>query len=458
MFLRSIRYMCAGIVLVMGAVFGEEFSDDFSAGTSNTHWVKSSDSVSIQFVNGGCSLTNKDATYTGFALHTLTSKPSTFTLSGKITLASGTEQAAGFVCCLASSGMATGYYVSIVRNEGISVNKMGTSGTSSNLVNKSSAYLTNGTNELKISKKESTFNVFCNGKFVATFTDSDQPSGNIALLVSPKTTAVFDDIVLTETFEEGSLPTCFGDNFDDGDLIGWTHFGSENVVVQNVDGAMRIATATGQNIYQLIDLPLENFVLRTVVSHRGGSTVNMYGLFLCGAGESTIPIAGFGIDGGKNYAVFTAGQNIQLIQSSKVKGAAYVSGTDTTFYYDTLEVIKRTGSQEYLFVINTDTLSRFTGVNFAITGAGIFCLDSIIITADNFVVAEGTNAICPIKNVIRKRTGTCSPVISEVNEGEFDILGRITSRSMTTTQNRRQAPGMYLVRKNGTAMLRIATR
>jgi hypothetical protein len=263
---------------------------------------------------------------------------------------------------------------------------------------------------------------------------------------------------LTETFEEDSAPTCFADNFNDGDLVGWDNFSTDGVVAKNTDSAMHITTVAGQSAYQVIDLPLENFVLRTVVSHHRGSTKNLYGLFLSGTAATSIPLAGFSVNGDRNYAVFVSGQGqTQLNQSSKVKGAAFIAGTDTTFYYDTLEVIKRESSQEYLFIINGDTLSRFTGVNFNITGAGVFCLDSITLVVDDFLVAEGSNPICPIREITRTRAGKGITVHSGKNGYEFDILGRIVSRA-TPISNRHKAMGICVIRENGRSQLKMNTR
>ncbi|MBN1577711.1 MAG: hypothetical protein JW913_14220 [Chitinispirillaceae bacterium] len=452
----------AGIVLLAlsAATAWAAFSDDFSdEAASNQLWIPNGDSVKLQFANGTCTVENTDANYSGIASHTFSEneKSSVFTLSGKITLGSA-SMAAGFVCCLTASGVAPGYYISFRGDGLVGVTKISPSGSGEAVLSLSCAYLTSGTNELKVSKKDDQFNIICNGHFAAKFTDDDFAKGDIALLVSPKTTAVFDDILMTDEFEDVSPPTCFADDFNDGDLAGWSSFGDEGVSARIDANALRITTGEGQDHYQVVDLPLKQFVMKVVVSLHGGNTQKLYGLFICGTpvGTGTIPLAGFGIIGGRSYAAFSAGQSLALSPNSRIRGAPFVSSTgDTTFYMDTLEVIKRDGAADYLFIVNGDTLTKLAGVNFDITGAGMFCLDSLDIVFDDFVVAEGTTGECPVRQ----------PTLSGVREGNpriqgmvdtrlFDLSGRLIGRGNAVSRTN-IVPGVYLHRNAFRPVYRI---
>ncbi|MBN1761317.1 MAG: hypothetical protein JW863_23540 [Chitinispirillaceae bacterium] len=450
---------CVGtcVALAFGA-FNDDFSDE---ALSNTLWVVSNDAVTQQFMNGACVVANSDASFIGFTRHGFAenNKPSTFTLSGKITLAEGST-GAGFSCCVASSGMPTGYYISIIENSQVTINKIDASGSGTIITTVNAAFLVDGTNEFKISRKEGKFNIFGNGQFITTFTDNDFTEGDIGLLVSAKSTAVFDDIVLTDSFEEGGPRTCFADDFSNSALSGWAWFGDDDVSLAVENEALHITTEAGQNLYQVFDLPLTNFVMKAVASHRGLSTKNLYGLFICGTGEQSIPLAGFGINGGSNYGSFLAGQALTLTPSTSIKGDLFVSSTgDTTYYYDTLEVIKRDGSDAYLFVVNSDTLSRLTGVNFDITGAGIFCFDSINVLFDDFLVANGDEAICPVKPPVTMRTRPFRgvPVFLPADMPLFDLSGRLVSRARSGNLPNR-VPGVYLYRSGDYRMRRIDVR
>ncbi len=435
--LKMHRNIFLGLLIVylitankVSAAFSDDFSDEAA---SSLNWISVSDSVRLTFTKGSCTVENKSGVYAGIVAHQLPQGEwkSTFTLSGKVTLADNT-MSAGLVCCLTVSGYGHGYYIAISGDKNLSVTKITASGEGKVLFNSRNPYFTTGANELKVSKKGDLFNIFCNGRFVGKFNDNTFSSGDIALLVSAKTTATFDDIVMIDSFEEGVPPTCFADDFDAGLKAEWSWFGDAGAKAYIDKNALRITTADKENIYMLIDLPLKQFVMKAVVSQHGGKTQGLYGLFICGKAEegATIPLAGFGINGGRNFGVFSTGQTITLNMSSSIKGAPYVSSTgDTTYYKDTIEVIKREDVPQYLFVVNGDTLSRFTGVNFSITGAGLFCLDNLDVVFDDFIVAEDTNAICRVSDVKNiNPTIVKSASAHEIDMRIFDLSGRLLFR------------------------------
>jgi hypothetical protein len=441
------------------------FNDDFSnEQVSNTNWTKNSDALTVQFASGACKIVNSDTGFMGFARHAFSenARPSTFTLSGKITLDNAT-MSAGFACCVASSGMATGYYISIVENSLVAIHKMGSSGSSTVLGVEKSTFLTSGANELKISRKDGVFNIFCNGRFTATFTDNDFSAGDIGLLVAPKTTAVFDDIVMTDTFDTASVPTCFADDFSNSALLGWDWFGTdyENASLHAENGVLHITTGALQNVYQVFDMPLTNFIMRVVVSHRGLSSQNFYGLFVCDGGTSTISVAGFGINGDSRYGVgvFRPEDPIVPVPSTSIRGDRYVSSTgDTTYYLDTLEVMKREGEDAYLFIVNKDTLSRLTGVDFAVAGAGIFCFDSIDVRFDDFLVANGTEAVCHVEIPVTLRTR--HPAALDIVKSDlrfFDLSGRVAAKNGMQLRSG-AAPGLYIGRSGAVRDCRVNRR
>jgi len=451
---------CVAALVFRAADVHAAFSDDFAdEALSNTQWAAGNDDVSLQFTGGVCRVVNSNETYSGIAPHTFPEgqKPSTFTLSGKVTL-DDVGSSAGFVCCLSMSGSAPGYYIAIGNGGYVTVTKISSEGSGSLIKEARSGFLRDGANVLKISRRDGVFNIFCNNVFTATFTDNDFVSGDIGLLVAENTTATFDDIVMTDEFEEGTFPNCFGDGFNDTDLLGWSAFGDLTASVRLDDSTLRITTTTDEHIYQVVDLGLEEFMMKTVVSFRSGSTQKLYGLFLCGTSESTIPIAGFGITGGRSYGVFSSGQSITLTPSTRIKGAPYISSTfDTTYYLDTIEVIKRGGSTEYLFVINGDTLSRYTGVDFGITGVGLFCMDSLDIRFDNFVASEGDSGTCEVpETVVMHRRPAPLHIAPRSDARMYDLCGRRVGRGALTNRTA-MTPGVY-VRSMGRRELRVTTR
>ncbi len=425
------------------------FSDDFSnEASSNLAWPEKSEGVTMQFKDQACSIVNGSEEYLGMVRHSFSEaeRSSTFTLSGKITLDDPATMGAGFAICLEAGGKMGGYYIAIRENRQISITRMSSQGSGTMLHSVAGTYLTMGTNVLKVSKKDDRFNVFCNGHFTATFTDDGYSKGDIGLLVAPKTTAVFDDIVLSDTFEEGAPPSCFSDSFEDEDLLGWDRFGDQSAPVRIDKNSLRITTGSGQDVYQFVNIGLDRFVMRVVVSHRGGSTVNLYGLFLCGTAAEFVPLTGFGIDGSGRYAVFSPGESYTQEAGAGIKGDPFVSSTgDTTYYLDTLEVVRKEGASEYIFVANGDTLTRLAEIDFTVTGAGLFCLDSMDIAFDDFLISEGGGNCTVAVSPQNRRSYTFS---ENVDMRLFDCSGRLISGNGKIRAGR-FVPGLYLQRRPG---------
>lgn len=448
------RINVVGILMcwAVGSIFGE-FADDFSEPSlSNTSWIKNTDDITVQFDNGTCHITNPDTTFVAFISHSFPedAKPSTFTISGKVTLDSP-EMGAGFIYCMSLTTIATGYYLTLREGNNVVVNTIDASGSGEVVFNMHSPFLTAGTNILTVSKKDSVSNIFCNGRYLGTFTDKSFNDGDIALLVANKSGAVFDDIVMTDSFLPVVLPTCFSDDFSDGNLIGWGRFGSADASVQVENEALHLTTSTGQTIYQQFNMSLTGFVMQVTITHRSGSNANMYGLFVSGDGTDQVPIAGFGIAGNRTFGTFLAGESYSPQSHPVIRGAAYISSAgDTTFYKDTLSIIKRDGSDDYLFVVNADTVTKFTGVNFEITGAGIFVTDSLAIICDDFLLNKGTEFVCPVVHNVMpsRRIGGNRIQISPkmIDAYLFDCSGRLISRSRGM-RTRGVVPGLYLSRE-----------
>lgn len=456
--------MTALIIPITVLLSYADFSDDFSdPPESNNLWLTSFDELSMSFIDGKCRLKNESPEFAGFAYHLFdeAEKPSEFTLSGNIIL-NKENMAAGFICRLSTENPIAGYFVTLNSSGLIAVQKQSASVSGDVLFEGSSAYITQGVNNLKVSMKNGKMNIFCNGKFIGTITDEsgELASGDIALLVSPGGEAVVDDILVTTVFEEGTAPTCFVDTFENADLPGWREFGSDDADVAVEDGAMRVATDTTEYIYKVVDLPLENFVMQVHATLRNSNSTSLYGLFLVGepaSGETYLPVANFGIIGNKSYNIMLSGASGQPKVSTSIKGKPYVGENgDTTFYTDTLEIIKREGSSEYFFVVNTDTIEKFSDVNFAVTGVGVFCQQQLDVSYDNFLVAEGSEYNCPVKNPLRysykERFHTMKSFSTPPQM--FDLSGRLIRRNANSFTGAIPS-GMYILRNQTDARKRL---
>ncbi|NLG15816.1 MAG: hypothetical protein GX556_00640 [Fibrobacter sp.] len=421
------------LTLVLQAGGAVIFEDDFSnANNSILNWASNDpDAVTMNFSGGKCLGENTADNTGGLIYHILNSgKPGTFTLSGKITRSSESVEA-GFFFCLNISGAVSGYYARIGKDSYISVFR---SDSMDALFSVQSPFVASATNELKISKKGSMFYVFCNDHKVGTFTDSKYPSGDIAMFLPNNTKATFDDIMLTDVLDTTtSVSTCFSDDFTNGDMFGWATMESDgNATIAN--GKLHVKT--GKYAYVYTDMALNELVMRVDVSYISGSKNSMYGLFVKGEGEQ-LPIAGFIITGSRSYGVFKDNQPIPLTSNTAIRGAA-VAGM-----VDTLGVRKSAGTG-YIFSVNGINLDTLNDIGFEVTGAGVFCNDSLELDFDNFVVSNG-DTDCQGTDIVWSQASR-RPIYNKNAQQRFvfDPLGRLVKSANSSITHKRLSAGIYL--------------
>jgi hypothetical protein len=188
---------------------------------------------------------------------------------------------------------------------------------------------------------------------------------------------------------------------------------------------------------------LTDFIGRAAFSHRSGSTHAAYGLLI--EGDSASDQATFAITAGQYFGAVSGKNTFTLEKSAKIGGKAYVSGTGAvTYYIDTLEIIKRAGSSEYIFVANRDTLKRLTGITFPITKVGILCQDSLELTVDDFTFQPISDPVSVRRPFITNRSS--NKAISTVYHGSFmcDPLGRSVIANRVIS--RKVSSGFYLTK------------
>ena len=391
------------IALSVSLGFGAElFKDDFSdCSQTNLKWVSSSDSLVRNCSGGVYTITNKDTRYAGLVYHTFNTKPSVYTVTVKIVSRSGDTCSAGLWADLNISNV-SGYALQLNRVPWIQLTKYA-GGSGSPMFTVTSGGVLAGSNEILLSRKGDSLVVYCNKQFVQVSVDNtSHAAGDLALIIPAGGSAVFDDIVVTDTFTPPPRPrTCFRDEFNGTVLsFDWQDYGDKDTKGL-AGGNLRIGTmATGASAYPYVALSVpDTFVFRMYVSHHSGNKTGMYGLFLAGepvGGSGSIPMALFGITGDRKCDAFIAGDSIKPFASSAIKGAAYISGTDTTYYWDTIEVIKKS-NQDYRIMANGMLLDSLASakVNFAISSAGIFADQGIDIWVDFFFIGKDTSD-CPV--------------------------------------------------------------
>lgn len=419
------------------------FQDDFSSGaSSNLKWSSSLNSyISSSFIDGACKVINTDnSSYGCVPQKPMSNKPSTFTVSCKITFTGDSAQG-GIGICFDPTNYSS-HYISLKSNKTVLVFRadMGAAPMPC-------SYMNDNINELKISKSDSTFNIFINGHYFTTFTDSRRSNGDIALIANAKSTLLFDDVLMTDQYESGNKPTEFEDAFNNPELVGWDKKIYKGTA--EIDNGKLLLSAQNNDsayIYLLPDVqPSEFCSLSMDVSHISGADGKSYGFVLFGD-DFNKNRAIFGICADRMYVVTTkTGGDTLKDGTSSIKGKAYTDpvSKETTFYIDTLSIFKPKDANNYKFTVNNITLATLKDLNFTVKSVGIFCTENTKISIDNFRVLDLNKNVAVKYSKFKKQ-----PIaISKSNSILYDIMGRaVMRRTDLVNLSRVLGQGVYIDR------------
>ena len=440
---------CLSWSLSSGAIL---FSDDFSdPSATNLNWISPFTTLTRTCANGVYTLANSSAD-AAFVTTTLSPQPSLFTASTKMTRPSDSITA-GILICFNSTTI-SGYLMQLNPRQGIQLTKY-VNGNASIIFNDQSPAVLSGPNELKISKKNDSITLFCNGTFITALRDASPVApGDAGFLVPGKQSAVFDDFVVTDEWISPPEPiACFRDDFSVATTT-WLDYGQKDQK-EVAEGYFKLTTtASGAfaDPYVRVDqLGLDTFVAMTAVSHRSGDSSNMYGIFLCGApvqqgSSSVVPMAYFCINANRQYDAYI--DTIKPAGSTRIRGAAFQG----TYYTDTIKVVKKKNTAYRMYVNGylLDSLAA-SKASFAVIGAGINVENRMVIWSAFFLF--GPSEICPVVAPARV-TKSFSPVRFTPYQSNylFDPMGRIIrARSGAGQGIRTLVPGLYIMPsgKNG---------
>jgi hypothetical protein len=377
------------------------FQDDFSAGTGNWEIIPTGVPPETSSTGGYFTVTNNTASPV-LLRHWLTI--SNFSFSVTATALCTTFTQIGLVCCLND---VQGYYVVFDSEQRFKVFKytetpQGLIVTQS-LVAIPSSYVFSKINRLTVSKTGSEMSFFCNGKYLTTITDATYPSGNIALVVSGKAAARFDDVLVTSEPTPVQPSLCFSDDFADGNLLGW-YIGFADTV-QATTSAMTVKSAAGGSsnvVYATGDF--DSCAMRAIVfcdTVASASKNGMYGLTLVDIIQDTAQHAtyrnlSFAINARHQYAIILPDSTrFQLFSDNGVLHAPQGS--------DTLMVVVR--GSNYVFLANGDTLARtplLAASQLVCEGAGLMLTPGLSIRCSWFGVNRNESFICPVRNPVRQ--------------------------------------------------------
>ncbi len=411
--------------------------DDFtSSSESRNKWLSElpAEMMSITVGGGSCSI-NNTSTYSGAYGHTFSgTKPSTFTIT--YTVKSSPANGGGVLFCRQPETF-DGYFINTTATD-VYVMRFGS--TNQNVFQKSGHFASQD-NQITVSKQGSNFDVSVNGVLVGKFTDATYSSGDVALFLNGTAQVVYGAFKMTDQFTPGVNRTSFTDDFSCSS-IWWTRLEDE-ATVNVADGVLNVVTGASESFWMHTELPLDNGSLtRVEVSHKAGSPTGSYGLILTGAGNPT-PMVYFGIRGDRRWYVAKPGESYAPALNAAIKGQA----DGNNYFIDTLEIRKEAGSQNYVFTVNGINLKEYTGVDFEITGVGLFADPSLTLQYDNFLV----DVTSPIRNNLRVQR---SPVVNSRIIGSFDLLGRRSTPITTQGVSVRRTSGVYLNEQGKNIMIR----
>jgi hypothetical protein len=442
----SLLYVVAAMGSAHGAtIFSDDFSDSSASG--KLKWTMLAQNTTVSYTGGVLTVKNNDATYTGFIMHNFSgTKPSTFTFSAQVTVTDQTTNGAGIMYCLSNQSQLKGYTLQTGISQYLYVYKYDT--VSKVVVNKPTASMNPTTNVIKVSKRDDgLFNTFCNGKYVQKFNDNTFASGDIALIVPPKSTVKFDDVVVTDQFEAAVMPTCFADSFPTTDEQGWNlglqqgtvTFGGGALVLNNTDTTFSSIIYNDEGDYS-------HASMKAIVTSTAGT--GMYGVTFVADVQTTAKTFAFVVSPDRRYSIVYP-------DSPSVSMSNPLSFIKGSFGIDTLEVIRY--ATRYAFIINGTDVNVTIPVPaaYSIEGAGLYVGKKTSATYNYFIVGgDSTGAKCLPSSVLSRRNVYNKIVQPVFGKGciVYDIMGRkIGTYDALSFTRAKLARGLYFVVPAGAA-------
>jgi hypothetical protein len=374
----------------------------------------------------------------GFMIHNFSgAKPSTFTLSAQVTdVTPATLGGAGIMYCVNSTSGILGYTLQIGNSQYLFVFK-----DTTQIMSKPSGSVVPTTNVIKVSKSGNLFNVFCNGKYVQKFNDNKYTGGDIALMVPPKSTYKFDNVLMTDQFEVAVMPTCFADSFPTTDLPGWNlgliqgtaTVGAGALVLNNTN-------ATYSSIVYNDEGDYSHASMKAVVTSTAGT--GMYGVTFVADVQSAPRTFAFVVSPDRRYSIAYPDSPSVSMRNPQ----SYIKGS---LGKDTLEVIRY--ATRYAFIINGTDVGETISVPaaYSIEGAGLYVGKQTSATYNYFIVGgDSTGAKCLPSPVLSRRFSNNKSITPVFGKGSivYDIMGRkIGTYDAISFSRAKLARGLYFV-------------
>jgi hypothetical protein len=433
------------LAITAGGFAADLFSDNFNdSAASRTKWVFPT-GVTYQIHGGMLNVQNTDPTYADVILHNFATRAATFTLSVKFN--SHTVNGTGIFFCV-NNATNSGVTVQLGLNQYLYAYKYTATTTTPVLGATSNSFISQTVNTLKISKRDSTFNIFCNNEFIATFTLSDAAyinGGDIALWLQPKDTVQIDDVLMTDQFEAQTARTCFSDDFTDGIVSGW-HAGNQKVSLVENNGVLTVSNAdTFSSGIVYVTGDFNQASMKVITSWVSGTS--SYGLAYIAdqpsAGHSYV----FGVSSAQRYYT-------QKPDSTRQYASVPTNLIHGSMDKDTLEVLK-CGAM-YKFNINTfrtpDSTSFYLLTAGRISAVAIYIGPLTSVAFDGFLAGGDSLAAsgCP-SSILYNNYQNPYMIVRKLSNGAtrpmlFDLRGRVIGKANgTIAASNKISSGMYII-------------
>jgi hypothetical protein len=382
--------------------------------------------VTATYSNGAATIVNSDAEYMWYISHSMATKYSNFTLSATVTFPANAASGVGVICCKTDSGA---IIVQLGTLQNLNVTQF-TAKEQKTLLDVYNSFVTTTSNVITVSKRESTFNFFCNGNFLgsATVTDSRfTAGGDIGMMLADKTSATFDDFVMTDDFKTGSNRTCYSDDFNRADMTGWYIYtvtgtaqpSGGQMVMTNTDGVLSSLLFTHGDYTKAS--------LKTVAEFRSGKGV--YGCMFVytepTAEGNRYKTYSFLVDSTQRYGISHPDSSMIKVNVPK----SYVHGS-TGSKKDTLEILRFGG--RYQFKINGNVAEDALPIpSKAPDAVGFYVGPKTSVAFDMFSAGgDSSGAFCPVNPTSGKQAMQFAPLLRVPSGGviALDALGRINKR------------------------------
>lgn len=427
-------------------IFEDDFSDPLA---SHGKWTPSL----AAHVNGGsCALSNNSTQYGETYTHNLgVIKPSTFTLS--FILKPGLSGDAGMFFCKASTGF-NSYYITIRGDTLVARKYIDGNSTSNDVLHYKKSFDINktGDNLITVSKTGSKFHLFVNDRFQGEFIDNQFPSGDIAILLFPNSSAAFGPVSMTNEFKD-DRPNSFSENFTDNNLKYWQFV----PYIESVKPGLSVYQQAGLDVKvnsnsplgMYIDVNSSEFEVSVDVNHSGGSLTSSYGIILVGEGTS-FPMIHFGIRGDRKFYITGEKGPQGPTENLAINGHVDIPGGVPVL--DNLVVKKSAESSNFEFIVNGTTLSNIPADGFKLAGIGLFSdrtkePELMNLLFFNFS-AEWENTVTSISWKPNQRPAIGhKPFIPNNGHTFYDLRGRkrfTIGQQPLSRGARTQSAGMYL--------------